>query len=115
MRRARRAGLLDRIEAVSCADGDLGLARFAGRVDLAVAIHVLHEVRDPRRFLGQLLDALRPGGRLLVLEPKGHVSREALDAELGLAEQAGFRRVEELEYRRSLGALLEKPGGAVRP
>jgi ubiquinone/menaquinone biosynthesis C-methylase UbiE len=114
-RRARRAGLLERIEAVACVDGDLGLAARPGVVDLAVAIHVLHEVRDQRRFLGQLLDALRPGGRLLVLEPKGHVSREALDTELGLAEQAGFRRVEELEYRRSLGALLEKPGRAVRP
>ncbi len=108
-RRARRAGLLDRIEAVACADGDLGLAGRSGFVDLAVVIHVLHEVRDRQPFLEQLFDALRPGGRLLLLEPKGHVSRETLDAGLALAQRAGFRPVDEPAHRRSHGALLEKP------
>jgi SAM-dependent methyltransferase len=109
-RRARRAGLLDRIDAVACTDGDLGLARWSGLIDLTIAIHVLHEVRDRRRFLEEVFEALRPGGRLLLLEPKGHVSREALDGELALAEQVGFHRVEEPAHRRSHGALLEKPG-----
>jgi SAM-dependent methyltransferase len=108
-RRARRAGLLERIEAVACADGDLGLAGRPGVVDLAVAIHVLHEVRDRPSFLGQLFDALRPGGRLLLLEPRGHVSRGTLDSELALSKRAGFRLVEEPAHRRSHGALLEKP------
>jgi ubiquinone/menaquinone biosynthesis C-methylase UbiE len=108
-RRARRAGLLERIEAVACTDGSLGLAGRPGVVDLAVVIHVLHEVRDRQRFLEQLFDALRPGGRLLLLEPKGHVSRETLDAELALSERAGFRPVGEPAHRRSHGALLEKP------
>jgi ubiquinone/menaquinone biosynthesis C-methylase UbiE len=107
-RRARRAGLPDRIEAIACTDGSLGLADRPGVVDLAVVIHVLHEVRDREWFLEQLFDALRPGGRLLLLEPKGHVSREVLDAELAVAERAGFRRVEEPAHRRSHGALLEK-------
>ena len=107
-RRARRAGLLERIEAFACTDGSLGLASRPGVVDLAVVIHVLHEVRDRQRFLEQLFDALRAGGRLLLLEPKGHVSRETLDAELALSERAGFRPAGELAHRRSHGALLEK-------
>lgn len=109
VRRARRAGLLDRIEAVACADDDLGLVGRAGPIDVAVAIHVLHEVRDRKRFLEQVFAALRPGGRLLLLEPRGHVSRETLDAELALAEQVGFHRVEDEIQRRSHGALLERP------
>jgi ubiquinone/menaquinone biosynthesis C-methylase UbiE len=108
IRRARRAGLLDRIEAVACAGGDLGFAARPGIVDLAVVIHVLHEVRDRQRFLEQLLAALRPGGRLLLLEPKGHVSREALDSELALSKRTGFRLVDDSAHRRSHGALLEK-------
>ncbi len=60
-RRARRAGLLERIEAFACTDGSLGLASRPGVVDLAVVIHVLHEVRDRQRFLEQLFDALRAG------------------------------------------------------
>ncbi len=114
-RRARRAGLLDRIEAVACTDADLGLGSRTGLIDLAVAIHVLHEVHDRKRFLEQLFEALRPKGRLLVLEPKGHVPRQKLDAELELSEQVGFRRLEEQALRRSHGTLLEKPaGGGVR-
>ncbi len=111
-RRARRAGLLERIEAVACADGDLGFAARPGVVDLAVVIHVLHEVRDRPRFLEQLYDALRPGGRLLLLEPKGHVSREALDSEFALSERTGFRPAGEPLHRRSHGALSrEAPVG----
>lgn len=108
-RRARRAGLLERIEAFACTDGSLGLASRPGVVDLAVVIHVLHEVRDRQRFLVQLFDALRPGGRLLLLEPKGHVSRETHDSELALSEGTGFRPVGEPPHRRSHGTLLEKP------
>jgi SAM-dependent methyltransferase len=107
-RRARRAGLLERIEAVACADGDLGLAARPGVVDLAVVIHVLHEVRGRQRFLEQVYEALRPGGRLLLLEPKGHVSRETLEAELAFSERAGFWPAGEPLHRRSHGALLEK-------
>ena len=108
-RRARRTGLLERIEAVACMDGDLGLAARSGLIDVAIAIHVLHEVRDRRAFLEQVFQALRPGGRLLLLEPKGHVSLEAFEGELALAEQVGFRRFEAPLHRRSHGALLEKP------
>lgn len=108
-RRARRAGLLERIEAFACTDGSLGFAARPGIVDLAVVIHVLHEVRDRQRFLEQVFHALRPGGRLLLLEPKGHVSRATLDAELVLAQAAGFRPAGEPLHRRSHGALLEKP------
>jgi ubiquinone/menaquinone biosynthesis C-methylase UbiE len=108
-RRARRAGLLERIEAIACTDGNLGLEGRPGVVDLAVVIHVLHEVHDRQRFLEQLFEAQRPGGRLLLLEPKGHVSREALDSELALSERTGFRPVGEPLLRRSHGALLEKP------
>jgi len=109
VRRARRAGLLERIEAIVCDDSDLGFTDRAGLIDIALAIHVLHEVRDQQRFLEQVFDALRPGGRLLILEPKGHVPREKLDGELALAERVGFHRIDEAVHRRSHGALLEKP------
>ncbi len=37
-------------------------------VDWVVLAYVLHEVADPRRLLALAKDALKPGGRLLVLE-----------------------------------------------
>lgn len=107
-RRARRAGLLGRIEASVCAPEDFGLAAWRRRVDLAVAIHTVHETGDPGRFLGQIAEALRPGGALLVMEPRGHVSREAFAATLAAAERAGLSERDRPALRRKLAALLVK-------
>ncbi|HPA52138.1 MAG TPA: class I SAM-dependent methyltransferase [Thermoanaerobaculia bacterium] len=109
-RRAKKAGLLSRIDAAACAADDLSLVEWQGRIDAAFLIHVLHEVPDHRRLLTQVHAALRAGGRLLLLEPKGHVSAESLAGEVAEAARVGFRVVSEVAERRSHGALLEKPG-----
>ena len=51
-----------------------GSGTWPGRSDLALAIHVVHEVPDARAFFADLWAALKPGAPLLVIEPKGHVS-----------------------------------------
>ena len=108
-RRARRAGLLDRIDASVCTEHDAGLAPFAGTADLAVAIHMLHEVPDASRLLQQLHAALRPGGRLLVVEPKGHVSPDDFARTLAAAGAVGFVSTTETTAGRGLSAVLQKP------
>ncbi|MHB8798152.1 MAG: class I SAM-dependent methyltransferase [Thermoanaerobaculia bacterium] len=107
-KRAKRAGLLDRIDAAACAADDLGIAEWRGRIDAAFLIHVLHEAPDHGRFLGQLHAALRPGGRLLLLEPKGHVPDAALREEIAEAVRVGFHVIAEVGPRRDHGVLLEK-------
>ncbi len=107
-RRAGRAGLLDRLETSVCTPGDLGLARWNGRVDLAVAIHTVHEVGDKGAFLRQVAAALRPGGSLLLLEPRGHVGREAFEATLATARGAGLVERDRPAVRRKLAAVLVK-------
>jgi ubiquinone/menaquinone biosynthesis C-methylase UbiE len=108
-RRARKAGLSDRIEAAVCEPDDLGLSCWEGRIDLALAIHMVHELPDVPGFLGQLHRALRPGGRLLILEPKGHVRPEQLEATVAVAEALGFSRgpAPGLEHR--LAVVLTTP------
>jgi SAM-dependent methyltransferase len=109
VRRARRAGLSERIDASVCSAADLGVGRWQGHVDLAVAIHMVHEVPDPGRLFTQVHEALRPGGRLLILEPKGHVSPGGFDDEVTLAARAGFTTLDRPLARRSHAALLSKP------
>lgn len=109
-RRARRLGLLDRIETSVCTPDDLGLARWEGRVDLTVAIHTVHETGDEPRFLGEIARTLKPGGALFVMEPRGHVSREAFASTLAAAERAGLVEKERPAARRRLAALLVKDG-----
>ncbi len=111
-RRAARARLLDRIEAGVCAADDLGIERWKERIDLAVAIHTIHEVGDDDRFLGQIARALRPGGALFLMEPRGHVSREAFAATLAAAERVGLLEKERPLPRRKLAAVLVKRDAA---
>jgi SAM-dependent methyltransferase len=107
-RRATKAGLADRIEPIQCREDDLGLSGREGRVDLAVAIHSLHELPDIEHGLEQIAQALRPGGRLLMIEPRGHVSAATWDFEVEAARHHGLGVARWLSLRRRYAALLEK-------
>ncbi len=108
-RRARRAGLDHIIEPRLCTQEDLGLEYLGGGADLALAIHVVHETAYPRRFLKQCVDALRPGGRLLVIEPSGHVSEEDFESTRRLGLDVGFAEVDSQILQKSRSMVLEKP------
>ncbi len=99
-RRARRAGLQQRIEARLCAAQTLGLAGEAGVIDLAVLIHVLHELPDARA-------ALAPDGRLLLIEPPGHVSADEFERQIEVAAAVGLAQERRLSGR-SRGVVLRR-------
>lgn len=90
-KRARKAGLAARIETRVATEAGLGVADLAGRVDFVLAALVVHEVADPGRLFLELHEALRPGGRVLLVEPAGHVSTAAFGEERELARRAGLR------------------------
>ena len=110
-RRAEKAGLADRIEAVVGTTDAPVLDAYRGAVDFVAAVHMVHEVTDQEGFLRRLAQLLRPGARLLIVEPKGHVSAEALERTVRRALDAGL-----VERDRPLGptaraVLLERPSG----
>jgi ubiquinone/menaquinone biosynthesis C-methylase UbiE len=108
-KRAARAGLSDRIETRVCSTSSLGLRDLEGEVDFALAYAVVHEVPDAAPFLAEIANALAPGGRLLIAEPKGHVSGEALEETVAIAEKAGLSVIDRPDIKRSRTVLLEKP------
>lgn len=106
-KRARRAGLSQRIRASVCQSADLGLAGFEGQVDLITAIHVLHEFEDLAGFASQAVRLLKPDGRMLVVEPKGHLKAGQFAAELECCRQAGLAVLKRPAVgSRALSALL---------
>jgi ubiquinone/menaquinone biosynthesis C-methylase UbiE len=111
-RRAKKAGLDGRIEARACEARDLGLSDYEGQVDLVTVIHTLHEFEDLPGFLAQVARLLKPQGRLLVVEPRGHVRPEAFAAELRTCTDAGFIELEAPAFgSRRLAALLALTAG----
>jgi len=91
MSRARKAGLDGRIEARLAQPASLGLEDYNGRIDFILAFAMIHELPDAKGFFIEAHRALKPGGRLLAAEPRGHVTESAFAAMLALAAAAGFR------------------------
>ena len=105
-RRARRAGLADRIETRHCTAESLGLSDLAGRVDFALVFAVAHEVPDAARLMAELAAALSPQGRALLAEPSGHVSAEEYAASIAAAQATGLTVEAQPAIARSRAALL---------
>jgi ubiquinone/menaquinone biosynthesis C-methylase UbiE len=77
----------------------LAVEDLKGFVDFCAAIHLVHEVPDKEVFVAEVWRALKPGGKLLVIEPKSHVTATDFSAGLQFAKRAGF---DELEPPRKL-------------
>jgi ubiquinone/menaquinone biosynthesis C-methylase UbiE len=108
-RRARRAGVLDRIDTRLARPGETTVADLAGRCDLAIVFYMLHEVDDKEAFLRDVRAALKPGGRLLLTEPKVHVSAQAFAASVDLARSLGFVASGIAAPKAGHSVILEKP------
>jgi ubiquinone/menaquinone biosynthesis C-methylase UbiE len=102
-RRARRAGVADRIATHRCGDDACGVA---GPVDFALAFWMLHETPSAEAFCREMAGTLAPGGRFLVAEPAFHVEAHEFEAELAAAARAGLRLLERPRIRFSRAALF---------
>jgi ubiquinone/menaquinone biosynthesis C-methylase UbiE len=89
-RRAQNAGLLDRIDLRHIVVKGLGIDDLSNQVDFTAAIHMVHEVPDRTVFFKEVWQALKPGGKMFVLEPKGHVSSAEFERTVAAAIQVGF-------------------------
>jgi 2-polyprenyl-3-methyl-5-hydroxy-6-metoxy-1,4-benzoquinol methylase len=100
--RARRRGLDGIVRIREVSQASLGLECLEGGADLILAAHVVHESRYPRTFLEQCRDALVGRGRLIVLEPRGHVSDAAFGETCSVAREVGFEVVGHRIRRRTM-------------
>ena len=107
-KRAIKAGLLDRIDIRLCKQNSLDLSGFTGQVDFALASAVVHEVPDPSHFFFELYELLKPDGKCLILEPKGHVSLKDFTLTVSIAKKNGFKTAENPKITRSRVALFDK-------
>jgi ubiquinone/menaquinone biosynthesis C-methylase UbiE len=105
-RRAARAGLVQRIETRLAGGPSLGIDDLAGAVDFMLAFAVVHELPDQGAFFDQVARALKPGGRLLISEPRLHVKESDFAATVRAAEQVGLREEARPTIRGGRSVLL---------
>ncbi len=109
-RRVARAGLLDSVEMRQARPDSMGLSDLKSAVDFTLAAAVVHEMPSADWFFTQAAYVSKPGARLLLIEPRGHVTAARFDAELRAARDARFTVVALGDVPRSHSALLEKAG-----
>ena len=92
-----------RIFLLSMRVGDLAL-----KIDRVLAFAVVHEVGDAARFFSEVQSVLKPRGRVLLAEPRGHVSKRAFEETLCVAAHNGLQKIDSLQIARSHAAILER-------
>jgi ubiquinone/menaquinone biosynthesis C-methylase UbiE len=101
--KAARQGLESRIVTHKSDSDRMGISE---KVDFALAFYMVHEVPNAEAFLKEVASALKPRGKLLVVEPKMHVSADAFEKTIDIARQAGLSPITEPKIRFSRSELL---------
>ena len=85
-KRAKRAGVEQRITLHLCKKDSLGLNT---RFDFALVFWMVHEVPDQESFFKEIRSLLKPNGKLLMSEPKIHVTMAKYNETIEKAIRAG--------------------------
>lgn len=71
-----------------CEEDKIGVTE---KVDFVLVFYVLHEVPSQEGFLREIKTILKPGGRVLIIEPNFHVGKKAFEGSIATAISAGFK------------------------
>ena len=86
-KRAKRAGVEQRITPHLCKQNSLGLDI---KFDFALAFWMAHEVPEQESFFKEIRSLLKPNGKLLLSEPAFHVTKAMYSETVKRAIKSGF-------------------------
>ena len=107
-KRARRAGVTERVTPHLCTEKSLSIDMLAGKVDFVLAFAMVHEAPDKNRLFTEFSTAMKKGSLLLIAEPKNHITQNKVAEYIEEAGRAGLRCVEKPLIPLSHTLLLRK-------
>ena len=87
VKRARKAGVSERIRTHLSGVEGLGISE---TTDFVLMFWMAHEVPDRPKLFHEVRAIVKPGGKVLLVEPRLHVSAEMFDQTVSEASAAGF-------------------------
>jgi 2-polyprenyl-3-methyl-5-hydroxy-6-metoxy-1,4-benzoquinol methylase len=78
------------------------------KLDFVLLFMVVHEVPDKASLFNDLFSMLKPGGKILFFEPKGHVSPDDFTNSINIALNAGFKMMIDKPLKKGLSVFLSK-------
>lgn len=94
-----------RIQLHKCEEQRIGVTQ---TVDFVLLFYMVHEVPDKRHFFKEIHSLLKPGGKVLIVEPPVHVSKSAFEETVSIAADAGFAIAESPKMGFSRGVVMKK-------
>lgn len=105
-KRAARAGLESRMQLHLCLPDQIGIQQ---PIDFALAFWMVHEVSHRKSFLTEIFANLKPGGKMLIVEPYIHVSKENFVRSVNLGLSTGFTLFAHPRISFSRAVVVQKP------
>jgi ubiquinone/menaquinone biosynthesis C-methylase UbiE len=78
------------------------------KVDFILAFWMVHEVKNRKKFIEELMSILKPGGLIFIVEPKFHVPKKSFTKMVNTLEECGFKIEERPKVFFSRSVLLKK-------
>jgi ubiquinone/menaquinone biosynthesis C-methylase UbiE len=97
--------LQNRVEFHNCPNDKIGLSKLA---DFILVFYMLHEVPNQTAFLSEIYTLLKPNGKVLIVEPKFHVSKNDFNNSIKMMKTQGFEVVEEPKVFFSRSVLITR-------
>ncbi len=88
-----------------CTETEIGTTE---AVDFILMFYVFHEISHPSDLLRQLTRILKKNGKVLISEPKFHVSRKEFSGTISLVREAGFGVVDTPRIRISRSIVISQ-------
>jgi 2-polyprenyl-3-methyl-5-hydroxy-6-metoxy-1,4-benzoquinol methylase len=107
-KRAAKAGLSEIIETRRCTTDSAGLDDLSEAIDFGLLMAVVHEVSDIGGLFSDIHKSIKPGGRILIAEPKAHVSEKEFSETISIAQRSGFEVIDYPKIKRTHNVLMSK-------
>lgn len=89
--RQRMNGFEETIDLHQCSVDKIGLSE---KADFILVFYMIHEVPNKEKLFDELKTILKPGGKLLIVEPKFHVRKIIFDKMAQLLSDKNFKMIQ---------------------
>lgn len=97
--------LAETIHLHKCSANGIGVKE---KFDLIMAFYVIHEVPDQELIFNEFHELLNPNGKILIVEPKFHVSKQTFDKMVNRILSNGFTIIDKPNFFLSRTLLIQK-------
>jgi ubiquinone/menaquinone biosynthesis C-methylase UbiE len=93
-----------RIKLHKCEADRIGISE---KADFVLLFYMVHEVPDQEKLFKEIKSILKPRGKILIIEPSFHVSKQEFKKTIESAKETGFKPFKKLKVFLSRAMLME--------